>query len=127
MSPAEQLERRRQGLCFNCDEPYVCGHVCQRLFYLENDDYVDAKIPAEVVDVVAFQEMPAVAPPILEPTGDASATVGAPPTMSLYALAGVRPKNTMLLPVIVRGHRLVALLDSGSTTNFINADLFSRL
>jgi hypothetical protein len=33
----------------------------------------------------------------------------------------------MLLPVTVHGHRLVALLDSGSTTNFINADLFSRL
>jgi hypothetical protein len=32
----------------------------------------------------------------------------------------------MLLPVTVCGHRLVALLDSGSTTNFINADLFSR-
>ena len=26
--PAEQLERHRQGLCFNCDKPYVPGHVC---------------------------------------------------------------------------------------------------
>ena len=23
LSPAEQMERRRQGLCFNCDEPFV--------------------------------------------------------------------------------------------------------
>ncbi|XP_066311878.1 uncharacterized protein [Miscanthus floridulus] len=59
--------------------------------------------------------------------GEASATAGAPPTVSLYAIAGVHPKNAMLLPVTVRGHHLVALLDSGSTTNFINADLFSRL
>jgi len=33
----------------------------------------------------------------------------------------------MLLLVTVRGQRLVALLDYGSTTNFIHADLLSRL
>jgi hypothetical protein len=36
-------------------------------------------------------------------------------------------ENAMLLPMTVHGHRLVALLDSGSMTNFINTDLFSRL
>lgn len=23
-------ERRSKGLCFNCDEPYVFGHVCKK-------------------------------------------------------------------------------------------------
>jgi hypothetical protein len=41
LTPAEQLERRRQGLCFNCEEPFVWGHVCKCLFYLETVDYVD--------------------------------------------------------------------------------------
>jgi hypothetical protein len=27
-TPVEMLERCRQGLCYNCDEPYVCGHKC---------------------------------------------------------------------------------------------------
>jgi hypothetical protein len=59
--------------------------------------------------------------------GEAPTTIGLPPMVSLYALTRVRTENAMLLSVIVHGHRLVALLDSGSTTNFINADLFSCL
>jgi hypothetical protein len=51
LMPAEMQERRRQGLCYNCDEPYVPGHVCQRLFYLECGDYiVDEGTPAATDD-----------------------------------------------------------------------------
>ena len=32
------MERCRQGLCFNCDEPYARGHICKRHFYLETVD-----------------------------------------------------------------------------------------
>lgn len=49
------------------------------------------------------------------------------PTVSLHALAEVRAENAMLLLVTVHGHHVVALLDFGSTTNFINADLMRRL
>lgn len=31
----------RKRLCFNCDEQYVRGHRCQRLVYIEVDDYAD--------------------------------------------------------------------------------------
>ena len=58
LTPAEQLERRRQGLCFNCDEPYVPGHVCQRLFYLESGDYIVEDEPA--ADVAAAAAAPEV-------------------------------------------------------------------
>ena len=33
LTAAEQLDRRRKGLCFNFDEPYVPGHTCARHFY----------------------------------------------------------------------------------------------
>jgi hypothetical protein len=36
-------------------------------------------------------------------------------------------ENTTLLPVSVHGHHVMALLESGSTTNFINANLMRRL
>jgi hypothetical protein len=50
------LERRRQGLCYNCDEPYVRGHKCQRLFYLEIADYLHDVVPATVDTAAAFQQ-----------------------------------------------------------------------
>lgn len=40
--------------------------------------------------------------------------------VSLHALVGIRTKNTMLLPVTVKGERLLALLDTGSTHNFLH-------
>ena len=126
LSPAEQQERRRQGLCFNCDEPYVRGHVCQRLFYLETND----EVPAEVAAAAVFPEAQEAAAALSLGQDAAALAQTAPavePKVSLHALAGVRAENAMLLPVTVHGHRVVALLDSGSTTNFINADLMRRL
>jgi len=110
LTPAEQLEHRRQGLCFNCDEPYVPRHVCQRLFYLESGDYLVEDEPA-APEVEATQEQ--------EP---ANAFV-----VSLHALAGIRTDNTMLLPVVIQGERLLALLDTGSTHNFLQGDIMRRL
>uniref|UniRef100_A0A453T5A0 Uncharacterized protein n=1 Tax=Aegilops tauschii subsp. strangulata TaxID=200361 RepID=A0A453T5A0_AEGTS len=40
LTSAELLEHRRQGLCFNYDEPYTPGHACPRLFYLKVVDYI---------------------------------------------------------------------------------------
>jgi hypothetical protein len=48
-------------------------------------------------------------------------------TVSLHVLLGVRTPNAMSLPVSINGHRLVALVDSGSTTNFMLVGLMSRL
>jgi hypothetical protein len=47
-------EHRKQGLCYNYDEPYVHGHKCTWLFYLKASDYIieeteeDVTIPAAV-------------------------------------------------------------------------------
>ena len=118
LTPTEQLERRRQGLCFNCDEPYVPGHVCPRLFYLEAADYVEEDTAAAGLDdlpaPVATEDTPAPAP--------ATTLV-----VSLHALAGIRAEKTMLLPVMINGERLLALLDTGSTHNFLPESTMRRL
>ena len=35
----EMKEHRKEGLCYNCDEKFVCGHHCtqQKLYLLDVD------------------------------------------------------------------------------------------
>lgn len=39
--------------------------------------------------------------------------------VSLHALAGIRTDNTMVMPVVLKWTRFLALLDTGSTYNFL--------
>lgn len=88
--------RREAGLCFNCEEKFTPNHRCKRLFVLLapiNDDDDDR-------------------PPENEQELD----------ISLYALTGIQPRTTqtMHLVVDVAGKVLLALIDLGSSHNFIN-------
>uniref|UniRef100_A0ACD5U6X0 Uncharacterized protein n=1 Tax=Avena sativa TaxID=4498 RepID=A0ACD5U6X0_AVESA len=53
---AEQLERHRKGLCFNCDEPYAPGHTCARLFYLETVDDAELEALTTELDTTTLSE-----------------------------------------------------------------------
>jgi hypothetical protein len=65
---AEQVERRRLGLCFNCDETYGLGHVCPRLFYLETVNETEADMPPEASDELPLPwRRPSPHPPPLPP------------------------------------------------------------
>jgi hypothetical protein len=99
-------ERRRQGLCYNCDEQYVRGHVCPRLFFLEVDDFLD------VDEEAAADDAAAASPEDVAAAADAHAHAL---VVSVHALAGIRTYQTMLLPVTIKGERLLALLDTSST------------
>ena len=105
LTPAEMTERRRMGLCYNCDEQYVRGHRCARLFYLE------------VSDDVNEEAEPAIEQSILDDDH---------PLISLHAIAGIRTEETMQLKVTVGAHEFTALIDSGSTHNFISSSAAQR-
>ena len=103
LNQTEQEERRRLGLCFNCDEKYSRGHnkVCKRLFFVdsiadEEDDDVDAASETET------------------------------PVFSLHALAGVPVGNPILLQVSLGAATLVALVDTGSSHSFIGESAAQR-
>jgi len=107
LSPADMDDRRRQGLCFNCNEKYTRGHnrVCQRLFFLDiaetddQEDDVEAALAAVNMDK---------------------------PLISLSAIAGIRTSETMQIRINLGGASLLALLDSGSTHNFVAVDAAGR-
>ena len=104
LTPTEMADRRRQGLCYNCDEQYARGHKCQRLFYLEVSDFVDDD----------------------EPPQDATPTAPEEPLISLHAIAGIRTADTMRVRVSVGNYVMTALLDTGSTHNFISPAAAAR-
>ncbi|KAJ4786652.1 polyprotein [Rhynchospora pubera] len=97
LTPAEMAERRQQGLCFNCDESYVRGHRCKRLFFLDIMDDDDDTFLDQPVDTPDF-----------------------PPEISLHAITGIPTASTMHLTVTIKGQSFLALVDSGSTSNFLS-------
>uniref|UniRef100_A0ACD5Z4T7 Uncharacterized protein n=1 Tax=Avena sativa TaxID=4498 RepID=A0ACD5Z4T7_AVESA len=118
LTAAEQLDRRRKGLCFNCDETYAPGHVCARLFYLETVD------DGEVEGLAAELEATTISEAGVTTYGPIDATAF---VVSLHALVGIKTAKTMLLPVTINGERLTALVDTGSTRNFMSGDTMRRL
>jgi hypothetical protein len=49
------------------------------------------------------------------------------PRITLYAMAGIQAADTVLLRVHVQGHDLLAVVDSGSSHNFIRDEVAHRL
>jgi hypothetical protein len=88
-------DHRAKGLCFNCDEKFVRGHRCKRLFYIQSADDEE------------------------EPLADAHEEA----KISLLAVTGIPTSDTMQVAIRIGDRDLVALLDSGSTHNFIHEEL----
>jgi hypothetical protein len=85
---------------------------------LETVDDTEADTPPEASDALP---PPAPAEPTTA-TAPANAFV-----VSLHAMADICHERTMLLPVMIHGECLVALLDTGSTHNFLSAATMRRL
>ncbi|KAK8936216.1 hypothetical protein KSP39_PZI014037 [Platanthera zijinensis] len=101
LSRPEMDARRAKGLCFNCEEQFTPSHRCKLLFWLEFDDSPDNEEPDG------------------EDLGD--------PQLSLHALAGPREGSTIQLYITIGGHALLALLDTGSTHNFLGREKAGQL
>jgi hypothetical protein len=98
LSVEEQAERRRLGLCYNCNEPYLRGHnrVCRRIFFIDGFELAESEASEEA------------------------------PVFSLHAVAGVAVASTIQLRVHVGSAAFTALVDTGSTHSFIGETAAQR-
>jgi hypothetical protein len=98
LSLQEQEERHRQGLYFNCNERYTWGYnrVCKLIFYIHD-------VELDLADDAT--------------TGDDQNTKS--PVFSLHAVTGMAICNTVQLHVAVDAATFFALINTGSTHNFI--------
>ena len=104
ISTKELDEKRAKGLCFRCDNKWTKDHKCweEKLFILEDtyDEDDDEEEPEEE--------------PLTEKEEEDIATI------LLHALEGIAAPQTLKIIRYIKKKKVVILVDSGSTHNFIN-------
>jgi hypothetical protein len=104
-------ECQLKGLCYNCDEKYFLGHKCkeQNLFMAIYED-----VPEEDDDTPFMPESPEIHinPPSKPPEVE--------PIISLNALTSFSTHQTLKLIGYIKHQKVIILVDSGSTHNFIH-------
>ncbi|MCY6488462.1 retropepsin-like aspartic protease, partial [Actinobacillus pleuropneumoniae] len=110
MSLAEMAERRKQGLCYYCDEKYSPGHKCKehKFFQIDATDYSSTEEDPPLEEQEAIEE------------DNQKEIVSDEPVISLNALAGISSPQTLKIRGFLKHRRVVVLIDSGSTHNFIH-------
>ncbi|XP_026383767.1 uncharacterized protein LOC113279283 [Papaver somniferum] len=110
----EEMNRSRaQGLCYNCDEVYKQGHFCkgkQKIFMLQ----VESIDSTETEEEEVFEET-------------TESPVQSDIEVSLHALTGSATGDTIKIPGLLHKRKVFILIDSGSTTSFIDSTLATSL
>eukprot|EP00253_Pinus_taeda_P003142 PITA_03142 len=110
VSPAEMAERRKQGLCYYCDEIYSPGHKCKepKFFQIDATDYSSTEEDPPLEEHEPLEE------------DNQQDNVSDEPVISLHALAGISSPQTLKIRRFIKHRPVVVLIDSGSTHNFIH-------
>ena len=123
---AQMDERRKKGLCYNCDEKWGPGHKCgnAKLFLLEGIELVygensgvkitelDEEVDSEVGNKFCRNVQS-------NPSEEVEIT--------LYALTGTPTPGTIRVMGRINGCGLVILIDTSSTHNFVDSSLVNCL
>ncbi|XP_059456454.1 uncharacterized protein LOC132186493 [Corylus avellana] len=113
ISQAQMEDRRRKGLCYNCDAKWQYGHKCQnpKLFLLEGLDELEVlpnmEMEKEDLMEVSYAEEN--------------------PETSLHAITGSQHPKTMRLVGWIGTLKIMILVDSGSTHNFVDSSICKKI
>jgi hypothetical protein len=119
-STSQMNEQREKGLCYNCHEKWHPGHKCKspRLYLLsslelQSDDNVE-DVYYDFTDLV-------------DPVPEFDVVECKAPEISLNAISGSLGSKSMRLLGLLHHQRVRILFDSGSTHNFLDPALLSRV
>eukprot|EP00253_Pinus_taeda_P019183 PITA_19183 len=103
-------ERRKQGLCYYCDEKYSPGHKCKepKFFQIDPTDYSSTEEDPPLEEHEPLEE------------DNRQDIVSDEPVISLHALAGISSPQTLKIRGFIKHRPVVVLIDTGSTHNFIH-------
>jgi hypothetical protein len=105
-------ERQLKGLCYNCDDKYFSGHKCKEknIFMPISEDISEEDVETPLVsespestDITPLSDPPEVEPVIY-----------------LNALTGFFAPQTHKIIGYIKHRKVIILVDSGSTHNFIH-------
>jgi carbamoylphosphate synthase small subunit len=105
-------ERKEKGLCFNCDIKYSKGHKYgkKKLFYIdceEEEEQEQEPSQDENIEAISSEELT--------------------PMISCNALARISTPKTLKIEGYIKKKKVIVLIDSGSTHNFIRYKLAKAL
>jgi hypothetical protein len=105
LTPQQLEERKEKGLFFNCDNKYSKGHKCgeKKLFYVyceEEEEQEQEPSQDENVEAISSEELT--------------------PTISCNALARISTPQTLKIEGYIKKKKVIVLIDSGNTHNFIH-------
>jgi hypothetical protein len=108
----EMVERQLKGLCYNCDEKYFPGHKCkeQNLFMAISEDISEEDVETPLVS--ESPESTDITPPSDPPKVE--------PVIYLNALTSFSAPQTLKIIGYIKHQKIIILVDSGNTHNFIH-------
>jgi hypothetical protein len=112
LTRVQMTECQLKDLCYNCDGKYFSGHKCKEpnFFMAVSKDILEEDIETPLV--FESPETPDITPPSDPPEVE--------PIISLNALTGFSAPQTLKLIGYIKHHKVIILVDSGSTHNFIH-------
>lgn len=112
MTTRELDEKRVKDLCYRCNSKWSSGHKCteNNLFIIEdNNEEEEEETPEEHQEEHPNEE-------------ECELTVA-----SLLTMAGTNTPQTLKIEGSIKNQKVMVLIDSGSTYNFINKKLVEQL